>query len=89
MFNLIKRFFNLNKTMASTEMKPINKANTVEVLEALAAYKKQNPAKYEAKKAALFAKYGLNESDLTLEIQDESDKQLEELKKKAKKVNIV
>ena len=58
----------------------------VEILEALARYKVQNPAKYEAKKAALFARYGLkDEEEIADEELDESDVELAELTKKAKK----
>lgn len=58
----------------------------VEILEALARYKVQNPTKYEAKKAALFARYGLNETEEIADKEpDESDIELAELTKKAKK----
>lgn len=59
----------------------------IEIIEALKAYKKQNPAKYEAKKEALFKRYGLTldvEPQLE-EVPDEADLELEELTKKAKK----
>jgi len=60
---------------------------TIEIIEALKNYKKQNPAKYEAKKAALFKKYGLDVADEPMleEVPDESDIELEKLTKKAKK----
>jgi hypothetical protein len=35
-----------------------------EILKALELYKVQNPAKYEAKKEALMARYGLTEKDI-------------------------
>ncbi len=56
-----------------------------EIIEQLMAYKAQNPAKYEAKKEALFKRYGLSlDADLEPE-KDESDVELEALKKKTKK----
>ncbi len=58
-----------------------------EIITSLIQYKKQNPAKYEAKKEALFKRYGLN--DIPAEVEDEMDKELEEAKKKVKKLNIV
>jgi hypothetical protein len=57
-----------------------------EILELMADYKRQNPAKYEAKKEAMFAKYGLKASDEPVDPEpDENDKELAELKAKAKK----
>jgi hypothetical protein len=61
---------------------PMDKA---EIVEALAKYKQQNPAKYEAKKAALFARYGLSLSEEVEETPDESDKELAALKVKVAK----
>ena len=50
----------------------------MEVLKALSAYKQQNPAKYEAKKAALFARYGLDASEEPKDIEpDASDLELQ------------
>lgn len=59
----------------------------IEILEALKKYKTQNPAKYEAKKEALFARYGFTLEDAPkLDVEpDESDLELEELTKKTKK----
>lgn len=69
--------------MARIEHKPIPKDDKAAALEAIAAYKKQNPVKYEQKKAALFATYGLDMiEDSVEEIPDENDKELEALKKK-------
>ena len=87
MLQLIKRLLGLQKTMASSEMEPINKEDKSEVLAALAAYKRQNPAKYEVKKEALFKKYGI-EVEPVEEIDAEIVK-LEVAAKKAKKLNIV
>jgi len=56
----------------------------VEILEALAKYKAQNPVKYEAKKEALFARYNLKEEDVVTQEPDANDIELEELTKKAK-----
>ena len=53
--------------MAKVELQTINKDNKDQVLFALEAYKRQNPKKYEAKKAELFARYGLtDEAEETL-----------------------
>lgn len=60
---------------------------TSEIIEALARYKVQNPAKYEAKKEVLFKKYGI-EVEPVEEIDAEIVK-LETAAKKAKKLNIV
>ena len=68
-----------NKKIDAT---PFPKDNQIAVLEALKAYKKQNPAKYEQKKAALFKQYGLDLTDEPAELQDEADKELEELAEK-------
>lgn len=71
--------------MADTNMKKFTEQPSEEVLKALAAYKIQNPVKYEAKKAALFAKYGIE--TISKEVEQEV---AEEIKiKKEKKVNIV
>lgn len=72
-------------TMADIHMKKLAEQPSEEVLKALASYKAQNPAKYELKKAALFAKYGISE------ISEEVEKEVaEEVKaKKTKKLNIV
>ncbi len=56
-----------------------------EILEQLKAYKAQNPVKYEAKKAALFARYGFTIEDVPAPVKDESDVELEALEKKVKK----
>ena len=72
--------------MARIEHRPISKTDKAEALEAIAAYKKQNPVKYEAKKAALFARYGLDAvKDSVEETPDDNDKELEALKKKVTK----
>lgn len=71
--------------MSDINMKKFAEQPADEVIKALAAYKKQNPAKYEVKKAALFAKYGIET------ISEEVEKSVEEELniKKSKKVNIV
>ena len=71
--------------MARIEYKPIPKDDKAEALEAIAAYKKQNPVKYEQKKEALFARYGLTLEEEPQEIPDESDVELEVIKKKVTK----
>lgn len=58
----------------------------LEVIESLAAYKLQNPTKYEVKKAALFARYGLALEDEVADVApDQNDIELAKLTKEAKK----
>lgn len=57
----------------------------IEVLEALSLYKAQNPSKYEAKKEALFARYGLKAGDVAEPQPDSNDLELEALKSKVAK----
>ena len=73
--------------MAKTTFKPVDKSNQEEVINFLMAYKKQNPAKFELKKAALFKEFGISlEAAPALDpVKDETDVQLETLKAKAKK----
>lgn len=70
--------------MAKLEYSPIPKNDQAAALEALAKYKAQNPVKYEAKKAALFARYGLNVAD-EVSTDDANDVELKELAKKVVK----
>lgn len=67
------------------EMKPIPKDDKEAVLAALENYKKQNPTKYEAKKKALFARYGLNIEEEKQEVKDANDIELEVIKEKVTK----
>ena len=71
-----------NKIMARIEHKPIPLDNKAEALEAIAAYKKQNPVKYEQKKEALFKMYGLTPDEEPQPIPDSNDLELEVIKKK-------
>lgn len=72
--------------MARLVYEPIPKDDKAKALEAIAAYKKQNPVKYEAKKAALFARYGLDSvEDSVDETPDDNDIELEAMKKKVTK----
>jgi len=72
--------------MARIEYTPISKDDKAAALEAIAAYKKQNPVKYAAKKEALFARYGLDSvKDEPQEIPDDNDLELEAMKKKVTK----
>lgn len=71
--------------MARLEYKPIPLDNKAEALEAIAAYKKQNPVKYEQKKAALFTRYGLTPDEEPQPIKDGNDLELEVIKKKVTK----
>lgn len=73
--------------MANAQVTPIPKDDKEAILAALVNYKKQNPVKYEAKKAALFKKYGLEDvqDEEVIEKKDASDVELEELTKKVKK----
>jgi len=56
-----------------------------EILESLMRYKAQNPEKYTQKKAALFAKYGLDLEDEPVELQDPEEQELETIKKRVTK----
>ncbi len=67
--------------MARLVYEPIPKDDKAGALEAIAAYKKQNPVKYEAKKEALFARYGLKTEEEPQEIPDDNDLELEAMKK--------
>jgi len=72
--------------MAKLHHAPIPVDDKSAALEAIAAYKAQNPVKYETKKAALFAKYGLDELEDSVEpVEDDNDKELKALKKKVAK----
>lgn len=72
--------------MAKLEHAPIPKDDKAKALEAIAAYKAQNPKKFEAKKEALYARYGLDAVKDSVEpVEDENDKELKELKKKVTK----
>lgn len=84
-------------TIAQRKFKPLPEEEVqgavpmapVEIIEALKAYKQQNPAKYEAKKEALFARYGLTvavEPQLE-EVPDANDLELEALKEVEVKKN--
>jgi hypothetical protein len=57
----------------------------LEVIESLSKYKLQNPVKYEQKKEALFARYGLTLEEEKETVPDANDLELEALKVKAKK----
>lgn len=72
--------------MARVEHVPIPKDDKAMALEAIAAYKVQNPVKYEQKKEALFKRYGLDVvKDSVDPVEDANDKELKELKKKVTK----
>jgi len=70
--------------MAKIDLKPIPTNDQLAALEAIRAYKLQNPVKYEQKKAALFARYGLNIED-EAPVQDANDVELEVIKTKVTK----
>lgn len=70
--------------MARVEHTPIPKDDKMAALKAIMVYKKQNPVKYEMKKAALFKMYGLDEEEVA-ETPDDNDVELEALKKKITK----
>lgn len=83
MIKLIKKLF-----MAKIDARPIPKDDQAAALAALAAYKAQNPVKYEQKKAALFARYGLDVVEDAAKVEpvpDASDIELEEIKAKVVK----
>jgi len=67
--------------------KPVDKSNPEEVINFLMNYKKQNPAKFELKKSALYKQFNIPlEDEAKLEpVKDATDIQLEALKAKAKK----
>lgn len=72
--------------MARIEHAPIPKNDKEAALAAIAAYKVQNPVKYEQKKKALFARYGLDSVVDSVEpVEDENDKELKALKAKVTK----
>lgn len=81
---MIKNIINKIKTMAKIQLQPIDANDKAAAIDALMAYKKQNPAKFEAKKVALYAKYGLSE-DTEIETKDSSDIELEKAKAKVTK----
>lgn len=70
--------------MARVEHTPIPKDDKMAALTAIMAYKKQNPVKYEQKKAALFKMYGLDEEEV-VEAPDSNDVELEAIKAKITK----
>lgn len=70
--------------MAKIELRPISKNDRTEAIEALMNYKKQNPVKFEQKKEALFAKYGIEDTSALDPVVDETDKTLEKAKNKTK-----
>lgn len=65
----------------------VGQLDQTEIINALIAYKKQNPVKFETKKAELYKKYGLDE--IPQEVEDEVVKELEAKKASTKKLNIV
>lgn len=88
MYNKIKEFFNSKQNMVKvTSFKTPDINNQEEVIDFLMAYKEQNPAKFEQKKAALYKQFNITlEEELKLEeTKDETDIELEKLKTKAKK----
>ena len=71
--------------MARLHYSPIPSDDKAAALEAISAYKAQNPIKYELKKKALFAKYGLDEvKDSVDVVEDENDKELKRVAKALK-----
>lgn len=84
MANAENRRFIPTQEEAARGVQPMEQS---EIIKALAAYKVQNPAKYEVKKEALFKKYGI-EIEPVQEIDEEIVK-LQEAAKKTKKLNIV
>lgn len=95
---IIKDLIGRIKTMGTMNMKKfaanqadleagVGQMDKSEIINALIAYKKQNPVKFEAKKAELYKKYGLDE--IPQEVEDEVVKELEAKKKATKKLNIV
>jgi len=85
MAKLIQRKFKPTpEEVVATGIPPMEKE---EILASLTAYKLQNPVKYEAKKAALFAKYGFNVQEDSVEVvPDANDIELAEIKENLTKV---
>lgn len=50
--------------MAKIELQPISKTDKAQALQAIESYRRQNPVKFEAKKAELFARYGLTDETI-------------------------
>ena len=76
----------IKKLMARVEHVPIPKDDKAAALEAIAKYKAQNPVKYEQKKVALFARYGLDAVEDSVDpVEDDNDKELKAIKKKVTK----
>jgi len=68
---------------ASEGATPMSK---IEILNSIAAYKLQNPKKYETKKEALFARYGLALEEEVPEVApDANDIEIAKIAKKLKK----
>lgn len=67
--------------------KPVDKSNPEEVINFLMNYKKQNPAKFELKKEALFKQFGisLEEEKKVDPVKDTTDLELEAIKEKVTK----
>lgn len=59
--------------------------NQSEIVAFLQEYKKQNPSKYEAKKASLLKRYNLLPEAVPEPVRDASDLELEEIAKTVKK----
>lgn len=96
---IIKDLIGRIKTMGTMHMKKfkatqadlesnVGQMDQTEIINALIAYKKQNPVKFAAKKEALYKAYGLTE-EIPQEVEDEVVKELEAKKKATKKLNIV
>lgn len=82
MTKLVTRRFVPTPEEGQQGLQPMSKE---EVLESLMRYKAQNPVKYTQKKAALFAKYGLDLEDEPVELQDPEVQELEAIKKRVTK----
>jgi hypothetical protein len=87
MFNKIKEFFNSKQPMANTTFIPIDKNDKEAAINSLMRYKKQNPVKFELKKAELYKKFGIEvQEEAKLEpVKDATDIELETLKAKVTK----
>lgn len=71
--------------MAQIELKPIDKNDKASAIEAIQAYKRQNPVKFELKKNELLARYGLTPDTPIETPKDDMDIELEKQLTKVKK----
>lgn len=69
--------------MASIDQKPMSAMTKEQIIDALAEYQRQSPTKYEAKKAELFKRYGLDAVEELPESEEQAE--LKAVKKRVAK----